>query len=107
MIDAKKLREAVDNARSAAKEIDVFPCNTWTTKEGAADRLRLLADAAEAHLATLPAEVEVEQWGTVTPSGRVMSVFDREDDARDQARHHHGYSIVHLKGVALLPPEGK
>jgi hypothetical protein len=36
-----------------------------------------------------------------------MSVFDREDDARDQARHHDGYSIVHLKGVALLPPEGK
>ncbi len=54
MIDAEKLREAIAANRLLMENCRYTPANRAAVE--------MILDAAEAHLATLPREVEVEDW---------------------------------------------
>ena len=90
-IDAKKLREAIGCVRGAY-------CPDSDLQKAAF----AVCDAAEAHLATLPREVEVETWATIRPSGELTDTWDSRDRAEAFAERY-GYVVVHLTGTAVLP----
>lgn len=68
----------------------------------ATDYLDLAADAAAAHLATLPREVPVTAWAVVRPDGTVFELLYSEGDAVSEALLH-GYVATPLTGTATIP----
>ena len=88
-IDAKELREAIDAYR------EVY---TGRSKNM---QISLVLDAAEAHLATLPREVEVDGWVLVWPDGkRGAFIYNSEHDALHHADV--GQTAVRLTGTATI-----
>lgn len=88
-IDAKELREAIAMFRK-----EVVP----------ASRLfGLIADAAEAHLASLPREVTFTRYLVVTDRDE-LGPYPEKDVAENLARRRNGV-VVPLNGTALLPPQ--
>lgn len=91
-IDAKKLKEAIEFVRRRVIE-GISPISVGS------ENYRAVLAAAEAHLATLPREVEVVLWVVINDEGHRIGYFDNEADARKWSECH----VVRLTGTAALP----
>jgi len=87
-IDAKKIAAALE----------------WYSKPDAGSHLETLYAAASAYAATLPREVEIEQWAVIDSTNGKVRVTHNEKRYAD--RHADGVAdrqVVRLTGTAVLP----
>lgn len=99
MSDAKELREAIEL-------LSRCPVESVGLSNGFARQFRVALAAAEAHLATLPRECEVEGWTLIHDYDGTWSscLYPTEDAARNAAGSSGDvWHPVRLTGKALLP----
>lgn len=97
MSDAKELREAIERVRTLP---------TWNVSLAYCEHIETVISAAEAHLATLPREIEVEGWTLIHDYDGTWSscLYSTEDAARNAAGSSGDvWHPVRLTGKALLP----